>query len=597
MRRSLLLRTAAAVLLLSPGACRPAASSVPDSSDDTATDRAVDSARDSGPSDSAQDSGPPDSAEDTGAPPPEACEPVSEAEVTLCADRFWAQELAPSTRAELDAAVAGMPAELRLSGLPDAKDRARQLQWALVGANALGASSVAVLLPDGTYDFSVLHEAHLSVPTSDVYQQPLRPKLFVRRNDLLLRRARPDATPVLTASGPGADGVHHGRVFLLLDSSATRLRVEGLVFRGDADPATFTDAATMLHENDAGLYWRPQWGAAMVGLNGGANEATFQDCRFERVNGSAISAVGLLTVTGSSFEGALPDPEESDPEDATERLYDAITVARGASPGMDFHAGVRRSYAYGPTVIEDSTFSGFVQGVVMAADGFPVRISRSGFTALYDHAVYILGDADGTVLEDNDFERVGNGAVKFAGHTEETDPDLSSAGLHDGLLVDNRFRQMRNGAMMVSGVHNEIARNHVSAYDASADPTGWYDPFYRPGHHYPDAFLITEAGQAGWANHIHGNVFEDNTADGGDFTVFLQQRPNVADRSISGNRVSGAGQTVYFRHLVACAANPAPCSGYAPSVDVNSGATLVLGAPADCADCYPSDAGYLTELP
>ena len=35
----------------------------------------------------------------------------------------------------------------------------------------------------------------------------------------------------LTAEDPGADGVHHGRVFLLLDSSSTGLVVQGLVFR------------------------------------------------------------------------------------------------------------------------------------------------------------------------------------------------------------------------------------------------------------------------------------------------------------------------------------------------------------------------------
>jgi hypothetical protein len=151
--------------------------------------------------------------------------------------------------------------------------------------------------------------------------------------------------------------------------------------------------------------------------------------------------------------------------------------------------------------------------------------------------------------------------------------------------------------MMVSGVRNEIARNTVAAYDAGSDPTGWYDPYYRPGHHYPDAFLITEAGQAGWANHIAANVFEDNAADDGRFDIFLQQRPNVADRSISDNRVSGADQTVYFRHLVPCASNPAPCSDYTPSIEVDGGATLVLGAPEECADCYPDDEGYVTELP
>jgi hypothetical protein len=386
-------------------------------------------------------------------------------------------------------------------------------------------------------------------------------------------------------------------VFLLLDSSATGLLVEGLTFRGDAESASFTDPARSLHENDSSLYFRGQWGSAMVGLNGGANHATFDGCRFERVNGSAISAVGLLTVTDSVFEGALPDPEETDPQAATEALYDAVTAERGASPGMDFHGGIRRAYAYGPTVVEGSSFTGFVQGIVMSADGYPVRVAGSTFTSIYDHGVYVLGDAGGSEIAGNVFDRVGNGAVKFAGHTDEADPEAGLAGLHDGAVGDNRFLQMRNGAMQLSGVRNEIARNEVIAYDASSDPTGWYDPFQRPGYHYPDAFLITEAGQSGWANHIWGNTFEDNTTTDGDFELFLQQRPNVGDRGISENVVSGAGQRVYFRHLVACGENPAPCSSYTPSITVDSGATLVFGAPADCADCYPSDTGYITELP
>lgn len=562
--------------------------------EDTAEDTSADTAEDTG-QDTVGDTAE-DSADDT-APPPDDCDPASDAVVTLCADRFWAQELDATTLAELDAALVDMPAELRDDALQDPVARARQLQWALVAANALSAATVAVLVPDGTYDFTGLDDAHPSVPAEDVYQQPLRPKLFVRRDDVTLRAATDAAAPVLTASGPGVDGVHHGRVFLLLDSSATGLLVEGLTFRGDADPATFADPAGSLHEDDAALYFRGQWGSAMVGLNGGANHATFDRCRFERVNGSAISAVGLLTVTDSVFEGALPDPEDADPEDATEALYAAITEVRGVSPGMDFHGGIRRGYAYGPTVVEGSSFTGFVQGVVMAADGYALRVSDSTFTSIYDHAVYVLGDAGGSEIEGNVFDRVGNGAVKFAGHTEEPDPALGVAGLHDGAVRDNRFLQMRNGALMVSGARNEIARNEVVAYDASADPTGWYDPFQRPGYHYPDAFLITEAGQAGWANHIWGNAFRDNSTTDGDFELFLQQRPNVADRSISENVVTGAGQTVYFRHLVPCDENPAPCSDYTPTITAEDGATLVFGAPPDCADCYPSDSGYIEGLP
>jgi len=534
--------------------------------------------------------------DDTTEPPPE-CVPESEASVTLCADRFWSQLLDATSQAEVDAALVDMPAELQAEDLQDPVDRARQLQWAIVAANALTATSVAVLLPDGTYDFTGLDDAHPSVPPDDIYQQPLRPKLFVRRDDLILRPAWEGAEPVLTAAGPGADGVHHGRVFLLLDSGATGLVVQGLVFRGDADSGTFTDPAFSLHENVESLVWMPQWGSAMVGLNGGANLATFEGCRFERVNGSAISAVGLLEVTDCAFEGALPDPEETDPEIAAHDLLAAITAELGTSWGMDYHSGIRRSYAYGPTTVEGSSFSGFVQGLVAPAGGFPIQISDSTFTSIYDHGVYVLGDAGGSVLEGNLFERIGNSAVKFAGHTEETDPDLSVAGLHDGAIRDNRFAQVRIASIQFAGVRNEISGNEVAAYDPTTDPTGWYDPYDDPDYHYPDVWCSTEAGQAGWANPIADNEFLDNVSGADAFTVFFHQDPDVADRSISGNTVSGAGQTAYFHHLVPCDANPPPCSNHEPTIQVENGAQLVVGAPADCADCYPADPFYLTELP
>lgn len=555
-----------------------------------------DSTSDSAPDteDSAPDSA--DSAPDTG-PPPDDCTPSSEAAVTLCADRFWAQELDATSAAELAAAIADMPAALKDEDLTDDGARAAQLQWAVAAANALSAPTVTVLLPGGTYDFTGLDEAHTSVPDGDFYQEPLRPKLFVRRNDLTLRDAGTGVEPVLTATGPGADGEHHGRVYVLLDSSFTRLTVRGLVFRGDATSATFEDPAYTLHENATSLYFPFQWGAVMVGLNGGGNLMTVEDCRFERVNGNAISAVGALTVTGSTFEGALPDPAEADPDEASEALLAAIIADVGTSPGMDFHAGVRRAYAYGPTVVQDSAFTGFVQGVLMAADGYPLEISGNTFTSIYDHALYIFGDAGGGVVEGNRFEGSGNGAVKFAANTTEADPERSLAGLHDGFIQDNQFAQIRNGSLFFSGVRNTISGNTVAAYDPSADPTGWFDPYYREGHHYPDAFLITESGQAGWSNHIALNLFQDNTAEEGQFTLLLQQRTTVTDRSISGNTVSGEGQTVYFHHLVPCDTYPAPCSNFEPTITAEDGATLVVGAPEDCADCSPSDTRYITELP
>ena len=61
--------------------------------------------------------------------------------------------------------------------------------------------------------------------------------------------------------------------------------------------------------------------------------------------------------------------------------------------------------------------------------------------------------------------------------------------------------------------------------------------------------------------------------------------------------VSGGGQTAYFHHLVPCSANPMPCSEFEPSIQIEGGANLVIGAPKDCADCYPNDPFYLSELP
>lgn len=590
-------RSSRLALLLGALACGPDEGSPKDSGAPEESAPPVDTTGDSGTPEDSGDSAPDSGDSGDSGEPADDCTPVSDAAVTLCADRFWAQELDATSQAELAAALAAMPAELQDEDLEDPALRARQLQWAIVAANALSAASVSVLVPEGTYDFSELHEAHPDVPEGDFYQEPLRPKLFVRRDDLTLRAAVDGAEVVLTASGPGADGEHHGRVFVLLDSSYTRLTVQGLSFRGDAESERFADPATVLHENAASLYYAYQWGYLMVGLNGGGNEMTVEDCRFEAVNGNAISAVGALTVRRSVFEGAVPDPEEADPDVVVEELLAAIIADLGVSPGMDMHSGIRRAYAYGPTVIEDSAFSGFVQGVLLAADGYPLEISGNGFTAIYDHALYIFGEVDGGVVEGNLFERTGNGAVKFAANTTESDPERSLAGLHDGEIRDNRFVLARNSSIFFSGVRNEISGNEVAAYDPSSDPTGWYDPDYRPGHRYPDAFLITESGQAGWSNHIANNTFEANTRDDEDFTIFLQQRPAIADRSISGNTVTGAGQTVYFHHLVPCDTNPAPCSDYTPEIAVEDGATLVVGAPEDCADCYPEASYYLSELP
>ena len=44
-----------------------------------------------------------------------------------------------------------------------------------------------MLLPDGTYGFTGLDDAHPSVPKGDFYQEPLRPKLFIGRDDVALR--------------------------------------------------------------------------------------------------------------------------------------------------------------------------------------------------------------------------------------------------------------------------------------------------------------------------------------------------------------------------------------------------------------------------
>lgn len=580
------------LLLLGGVACDP--TTPDDTGEDSAADSAQDSAQDSG-GETGQDT---DTGGDTDTgQPAEACVPTSEAAVTLCADRFWSQTLDVTSQAEVDAAIAEMPLELREQGLADPVARAQQLQWAFVALDAISAPTVALLFPDGTYDFTGLDSPHAVVPDDDVYQLPLLPKLFVRRDGVILRAATEEAVPVLTASGPGADGVNHGRVFLLFDSGATDASVEGLAFRGDAESAHFTDPARSMHENDASLWAVGQWGMVMVGYNGGANEVSFDGCYFLAINGAGISAVGVINVSASVFQGVLPEPETADPEEATVALYDAITAARGVSPGMDFHSGIRRAYAYGPTEVKSSRFYNLVQGIVMAADGYRLGVMRSMFSSIYDHGVYVLGDANGSFIIGSQFERIGNGAVKFAGHSTEADPELSLAGLHDGAIADNRFTQMRNGAMNVSGVRNEIARNEVVAYDPSTDPTGYYDPFQRPDYHYPDAFLITEGGQAGWANHVWGNIFLDNTTTDGAFEIFVQQRPNVEDRSISENTVSGAGQTLYFRHLVSCVDHAAPCSNYVPTVTAEAGATLVFGAPADCADCYPGDTGYISELP
>lgn len=296
------------------------------------------------------------------------------------------------------------------------------------------------------------------------------------------------------------------------------------------------------------------------------------------------------------FTGAVPLAEEADPDQTVMGLYEAITAELGASPGMDFHGGVRRVYDYGPTTVTGSTFSALAEGVVAIVWTSAFSVTGNTFTDVYDHGVYVLGTVEGGVVDDNAFVRLGSFGVKVGGHTEAAVPESSTAGFIGGSVSGNTFAFLRTGAVVFAGVGATLADNVISAYAPADDPSGWYDPEHLPDNVYPDFWMTTESGQGGWAGHVADNTFLGNRMTEGELALFFEQRPGVADRSISGNRVSGASQHVWFHHLVPCATHPTPCSSFTPSVTVEDDATLTVGAPDECGDCYPDAAYYIDAL-
>jgi hypothetical protein len=154
----------------------------------------------------------------------------------------------PAVRAQVEARVAGMSSALkRWAGLDD-KARARQLQWALAVANEVSTASVSLILPPCTYDFSDLPDAHASTKGASPLYALFRPKLFIARNKLTITSLKSKRLPILTYSGPGKDGVHHGRVLLMVKSGLSDVRIENIIFQGDHATAHFKELDYYLHE-------------------------------------------------------------------------------------------------------------------------------------------------------------------------------------------------------------------------------------------------------------------------------------------------------------------------------------------------------------
>ena len=528
-----------------------------------------------------------------------ACTPESEADVTLCANTFWdpALDLDPTTLAEIAAATIGMDDGLRADGLEDPGLRARQLQWAVHAANELSAASVAVLIPATTYDFTGLDEAHMSVTEAYGVNEPLRPKLFITHDDLILRSADEDELPELGFFGPGADGAHHGRVLVLINSRSMGVRLEGLHFHGDHDETLLQDADYLLHENHGALADPTRWGMVMVGFNGGDNDAVIADCRIDGINWIGLHLIGDATVTGTTIEGVIPGPDAGDLDLILADAYAALTQALGYAPGYVFQNGIKRSFDYGPAIVTGCTFAHLAEGVAVSGGASGFEITGNRFEAIYDHGIYTLGRFQQSTVSENTFDGAGCFAIKMGGHTNETDPSASTAGANASTITDNHFRLVRKGALFLTGVDNVIEGNTVDAYLTADDPSGWYDPEANADNVYPDFWMSTRGGQAGWANHTAFNRFTGNTKTDASLSLLFDQRPDVEDRSISDNTVDGQGQEAWFHHLVPCDENPAPCSDFTPSITVEGGAALHVGSPPNCADCYPNAEYYITELP
>ncbi len=515
--------------------------------------------------------------------------------------------------------------------------RGRRLQELVRVANHR-AEPVTVNVPGNcTYDFSsgtsvddaTWSKPLWSHPDADALTAPMMPKLVLNSTASVELQGDPAASeetrPLLQYSGPGYDGIGHGRVLIAIPSGRSTV-VRGVRLQGDHDWSQRSNTNYFRHENSDGLFYtgpgqdgrdrRGWYGAMMIGLAGGANDALVDGVSISGINRAGIGLVGGAEIKNSSFVGFLPavTPGTIDAD-----LLNVEVILGNTFPGIGygFNSAISQQGQYNAVSVHGNVFTRVLEGVngggLGAAHWWSVH--NNTFDLIGDHGVYILGDVWTSEFLSNSFNRMRGVAIKLGANCERLMPTGTSrtiepwevvaepvvgtfpaegpCGARHVTVASNTFRQLRRGAVMISGTLNTIRNNAITAYSAASD-----DPLYDPAtplswpvvaaEVIPDLWLGTDGGQGGYANHVAFNDVIANTKTAGSVEVFITQHPGVADRSIGFNRVIGAGQTVYF--------NSRLDSRYAPVVGVFGGATLLAGAPTDCFSCTPAVVGDYRQL-
>ncbi|MDK2596171.1 hypothetical protein [Pseudoalteromonas obscura] len=540
----------------------------------------------------------------------------SNGELVLYSNSFWNTQSLGRYSASVNTITANMPLDLKSNTSMTDKQRAQQLRWAVNVANNITPSPVRTKLVVASchYDFSDEHTAHPDAPEDKIHNAFL-PKLFIAQNNITIEGSSAQSKPRLYYSGAGADGLHHGRVLLMVQSNKQGITIKNLEFEGDHNWDNIKTPKFTLHENNSQLYFngrdRRLWsGMIMVGLTGGSNDVTIDNVIVTKPARAGIAIVGGATVQNSIIKGVVPmankDNMLADLVDASKALSTYLDIG---SAGMGFHSGIAQQFSYGPTNVYNNTIQNFVEGV--NGNGSEWVITDNVIKEIADHAIYILSAMKPSIIERNHIEMILSAAIKLGGSTCKdpasqcrlpTDPldEQTRAGAYKTRIQNNTFRLIPRTSILLSGTFNTIANNTIVPYNPADDKsTGdYYNPQKDPANVYPDFSFSTSGGQTRkdsqrqdyWSNHVAYNNVAYNTKGHEELSIFFSQRMSTRDRSIGMNMVKGAGQKVYF--------HTRKDSRYAPLISVSGGTKLFAGGKSDCRDCVgnPVASGYRSNL-
>ncbi|AZZ96296.1 hypothetical protein [Pseudoalteromonas sp. R3] len=288
----------------------------------------------------------------------------------LQSNSFWETQNLGAYSDSVSTIVAGMPAKLKNNVDMSDKNRAEQLRWAVRVANNITPrpARTKIMVASCDYNFSELYEAHPDAPVDGIHNAFL-PKLFIKADNITIEGMSNQPTPRLYYSGKGFDGLHHGRVVLMVPSKAQGIIIKNLSFEGDHHWNHIQNPAYTLHENNDNLYFngrdRRLWsGMIMIGLAGGSNDVTVDNVTILDPARAGIAIVGNATIQNSVIKGSIPIAQ-------TENMLSELLSASGAlsahlninSAGMGFHSGIAQQFSYGPIHVKNNTIQNFVEGL------------------------------------------------------------------------------------------------------------------------------------------------------------------------------------------------------------------------------------------